>query len=164
MQKFEIFRTGLLKFIEAGYLYIGMDHFARPGDELAVSQQNRTLHRNFQGYTTKAGADLYGMGVTAISGIQKANAQNQSQLAAWEKAVGERGIATMRGYRLSEDDRLRRAVIGRLLCHTVVYRDEIARDFGVDFDEYFASELQGLEPAREDGLVLLEKDAIRATW
>jgi len=61
MQKFEIFRTGLLKFLEAGYLYIGMDHFAKPGDELAISQQNRTLHRNFQGYTTKAGADLYGM-------------------------------------------------------------------------------------------------------
>src|SRR5207302_9238447 len=72
MEKFEIFRVGLLKFLEAGYLYIGMDHFAKPGDELAVSQQNRTLHRNFQGYTTKAGADLYGMGITAISGIQDA--------------------------------------------------------------------------------------------
>jgi oxygen-independent coproporphyrinogen-3 oxidase len=123
MQKFEIFRTGLLKFLEAGYLYIGMDHFAKPGDELALSQQNRTLHRNFQGYTTKAGADLYGMGVTAISGIQNAYAQNHRDLAAWEKAVGERGVATMRGYRLSEEDRLRRAVISRLLCHTVVVKD-----------------------------------------
>jgi len=164
MQKFEIFRTGLLKFIQAGYLYIGMDHFARPGDELAVSQRNRTLHRNFQGYTTKAGADLYGMGVTAISSIQNAYAQNQRELAAWEKAVGERGIATMRGYWLSEDDRLRRAVIGRLLCHTVVYKDEIAREFGVDFDEYFAGELHGLHGAQEDGLILLEPNAIRATW
>jgi oxygen-independent coproporphyrinogen III oxidase len=164
MQKFEIFRTGLLKFIEAGYLYIGMDHFARPGDELAVSQQKRTLHRNFQGYTTKAGADLYGMGVTAISGIQNAYAQNQRELPAWEKAVDERGIATMRGYWLSDDDRLRRAVIGRLLCHTVVFKDEIAREFAVDFDEYFANELHGLESAREDGLVLLEQNAIRATW
>ena len=164
MQKFEIFRTGLLKFIEAGYLYIGMDHFARPGDELAVSQRNRTLHRNFQGYTTKAGADLYGMGVTAISGIQDAYAQNQRDLASWEKAVAERGIATMRGYRLSDDDRLRRSVIGRLLCHTVVFKDEISREFGVDFDQYFASELRNLESAREDGLVLLESGAIRATW
>lgn len=164
MQKFEIFRTGLLKFVEAGYLYIGMDHFARPGDELAVSQENRTLHRNFQGYTTKAGADLYGMGVTAISGIQNAYAQNQRELAAWERAVSERGIATMRGYWLSDDDRLRRAVIGRLLCHTVLFKDEIAREFGVDFDEYFANELHGLESAREDGLVLLELNAIRATW
>jgi oxygen-independent coproporphyrinogen-3 oxidase len=164
MQKFEIFRTGLLKFLEAGYLYIGMDHFAKPGDELAISQQNRTLHRNFQGYTTKAGADLYGMGVTAISGIQSAYAQNHRDLAAWEKAVAERGIATMRGYHLSEDDRLRRAVISRLLCHTVVVKEEIAREFGVDFDHYFAEELRRLEPSREDGLVLLGRDEIRTTW
>jgi len=164
MQKFEIFRTGLLKFLEAGYLYIGMDHFAKPGDELAISQQKRTLHRNFQGYTTKAGADLYGMGVTAISGIQNAYAQNHRELAAWEKAVGERGIATMRGYRLSEDDRLRRAVISRLLCHTVVIKEEIAREFGIDFDRYFADELGRLEASREDGLVSLKAEEIRATW
>jgi oxygen-independent coproporphyrinogen-3 oxidase len=164
MQKFEIFRTGLLKFLEAGYLYIGMDHFAKPGDELAISQQKRTLHRNFQGYTTKAGADLYGMGVTAISGIQNAYAQNHRELAAWEKAVGERGIATMRGYRLSEDDRLRRAVISRLLCHTVVIKEEIAHEFGIDFDRYFADELARLGASREDGLVSLKAEEIRATW
>jgi oxygen-independent coproporphyrinogen III oxidase len=164
MQKFAIFRTGLLKFLEAGYLYIGMDHFAKPEDELAISQQKRTLHRNFQGYTTKAGADLYGMGVTAISGIQNAYAQNHRELAAWEKSVAERGIATMRGYRLSEDDRLRRAVISRLLCHTVVIKEEIAREFGIDFDRYFADELARLEVSREDGLVLLDPGEIRTTW
>src|SRR6201984_2279829 len=125
MQKFEIFRAGLLKFIEAGYLYIGMDHFAKPGDELATAQAKRTLHRNFQGYTTKAGADLYGMGVTAISGIQNAYAQNHRELAAWEKSVAERGIATMRGYRLSTEDRLRREVISRILCHGVLHKNEI---------------------------------------
>jgi oxygen-independent coproporphyrinogen III oxidase len=164
MEKFEIFRTGMLKFLEAGYLYIGMDHFAKPGDELAVSQQNRTLHRNFQGYTTKAGADLYGMGITAISGIQNAYAQNHRDLPSWEKAVANRGIATMRGYRLSEDDRLRRAVISRLLCHTAVFKDEISREFSIDFDDYFAEELRRLEPSREDGLVLLERGEIRTTW
>jgi oxygen-independent coproporphyrinogen-3 oxidase len=164
MQKFEIFRGGLLKFLEAGYLYIGMDHFAKPGDELAISQQQRTLHRNFQGYTTKAGADLYGMGVTAISGIQNAYAQNHRELPSWEKAVAARGIATMRGYRLSQDDRLRRSVISRLLCHTVVVKDEIAREFSIDFDQYFADELQRLESSREDGLILLERDQIRSTW
>ena len=164
MQKFEIFRTGLLKFLEAGYVYIGMDHFAKPQDELAISQQKRTLHRNFQGYTTKAGADLYGMGVTAISGIQNAYAQNHRELPAWEKAVAERGIATMRGYRLSDDDRLRRAVISRLLCHTIVIKEEIEREFGVDFDRYFADELARLEASREDGLVLLEPGEIRTTW
>jgi len=164
MQKFEIFRTGMLKFLEAGYLYIGMDHFAKPGDELAVSQRNRTLHRNFQGYTTKAGADLYGMGVTAISGIQDAYAQNHRDLPSWEKAVADRGIATMRGYHLSADDLLRRAVISRLLCHTIVIKDEISREFGIEFDQYFANELRRLEPSREDGLVLLERGEIRTTW
>jgi oxygen-independent coproporphyrinogen-3 oxidase len=164
MQKFEIFRTGLLKFLEAGYLYIGMDHFAKPGDELAISQHNRTLHRNFQGYTTKAGADLYGMGVTAISGIQSAYAQNHRDLPSWEKAVASRGIATMRGYHLSDDDRLRRAVINRLLCHTIVVKAEISREFGIDFDHYFADELRQLEPFRADDLVLLEPGEIRSTW
>ena len=164
MAKFEIFRTGLLKFVEAGYLYIGMDHFAKPSDELAVSQQNRTLHRNFQGYTTKAGADLYGMGITAISGIQSAYAQNHRDIPSWQKAVAERGLATMRGYHLSQEDRLRRAVISRLLCHTVVVKDEISREFGIDFDEYFAEELRRFEPFRDDGLVLLHAGEIRATW
>jgi len=164
MQKFEIFRSGLMKFIETGYLYIGMDHFARPGDELAVSQQQRTLHRNFQGYTTKAGADLYGMGVTAISAFQNAYAQNQRDLPAWQKAVADRGLATMRGYHLSDEDRLRRAVINRLLCHTVVIKEEIAREFGVDFDEYFVTELAQLAAPREDGLVLMDAKEIRATW
>jgi oxygen-independent coproporphyrinogen-3 oxidase len=164
MEKFEIFRIGLLKFLEAGYLYIGMDHFAKPGDELALSQQNRTLHRNFQGYTTKAGADLYGMGITAISGFQNAYAQNHRDIPSWEKAVNERGIATMRGYHLSNEDRLRRAVINRLLCHTVVVKDEISRDFAIDFDDYFEEELSRLEPFREDGLVIMDQGQIRATW
>ena len=164
MDKFEIFRIGLLKFLEAGYLYIGMDHFAKPGDELALSQQNRTLHRNFQGYTTKAGADLYGMGITAISGFQNAYAQNHRDIPSWEKAVNARGIATMRGYHLSNEDRLRRAVINRLLCHTVVVKDEISREFGIDFDKYFEEELRRLEPFRQDGLVLLDQGQIRATW
>lgn len=164
MMKFEIFRTGLLKFVEAGYLYIGMDHFAKPGDELAVSQQKRTLHRNFQGYTTKAGADLYGMGITAISGIQSAYAQNHRDIPSWQKAVDERGLATMRGYHLSEEDRLRRAVISRLLCHTILIKDEISQEFGADFDEHFAEEVRRFEPFREDGLVQLERNEIRATW
>ena len=164
MQKFEIFRTGLTKFVEAGYLYIGMDHFAKPGDELAISQEKRTLHRNFQGYTTKAGADLYGMGVTAISGFRNAYAQNQRDLPAWQSAVHDRGLATMRGYHLSEDDHIRRAVISRLLCHTVIPKKEINTEFGIEFDSYFEPELQRLEMPQADGLILLSKDEIRATW
>src|SRR6267142_2274803 len=127
MEKFEIFRVGLLKFLEAG-------------------------------------ADLYGMGITAISGFQNAYAQNHRDIPSWEKAVNARGIATMRGYHLSNEDRLRRAVINRLLCHTVVVKDEISREFSIDFDKYFEEELLRLEPFREDGLVLLDQGQIRATW
>jgi len=164
MKKFDIFRSGLMKFLEAGYLYIGMDHFAKENDELAVSQRNRTLHRNFQGYTTKAGADLYGMGITAISSIQETYAQNHRDLPSWEKAVEERGIATMRGYRLSQDDIIRREVISRLLCHTVIVKNEISEKFGVHFDEYFAPELEHLKMPQEDGLVVINDKEIRTAW
>lgn len=162
-EKFAIFRAGLEGFLNAGYIYIGMDHFARPGDELAVAQKNRTLHRNFQGYTTKAGADLYGMGVSAISSIGRAYAQNSREIPAYQTAVKDRGIATMRGYRLSDDDEVRRAVIGRLLCHTVIFKREIEREFGIEFDEYFAGELDRLTEPRDEGLVVLGADEIRVT-
>jgi len=162
-EKFRIFRAGLERFLDAGYLYIGMDHFARPGDELATAQQNRTLHRNFQGYTTKAGADLYGMGVSAISSIGEAYAQNRKEVPAYQDTVGSRGIATMRGYRLSSDDVIRRAVIGRLLCHTVIPKREVEREFSISFDEYFAAELERLEEPRAEGLVELAPGEIRVT-
>jgi oxygen-independent coproporphyrinogen-3 oxidase len=162
-EKFRIFRAGLERFLRAGYLYIGMDHFARMGDELAIAQQGRTLHRNFQGYTTKAGADLYGMGVSAISSVGQAYAQNRREVAAYQEAVRERGIATMRGYRLTPDDRIRRAVIGRLLCHTVILKAEVEQEFSICFDEYFASELRRLAEPRDEGLVVLDPDEIRVT-
>jgi oxygen-independent coproporphyrinogen III oxidase len=163
MEKFRIFRTGLEHFLNAGYVYIGMDHFALPGDELAVAQKDRTLHRNFQGYTTKAGADLYGMGVSAISSIGGAYAQNQKEVPGYQETIDNRGIATVRGYRLSDDDFLRRAVISRLLCHTVIPKQEIEQQFSISFDEYFAPELQQLAGSRDEGLVILEPDKIRVT-
>src|ERR1700733_10218809 len=162
-EKFQIFRAGLERFLGAGYLYIGMDHFSRPGDELANAQRNRTLHRNFQGYTTKAGADLYGMGVSAISSVGDAYAQNRREVPEYQTAVAERGIATMRGYKLSDADRLRRAVIGRLLCHTVIPKQEVESEFGVSFDEYFAPELTRLAELAADALVVLDRDEIRVT-
>ena len=162
-EKFRIFRAGLEGFLDSGYLYIGMDHFARPGDELATAQQNRTLHRNFQGYTTKAGADLYGMGVSAISSIGDAYAQSRREVPAYQAAVTERGLATMRGYRLSADDRVRRAVIGRLLCHTVIPKQEIEREFLISFDDYFQAEMKKLAEHSEGGLVALTPREIRVT-
>jgi oxygen-independent coproporphyrinogen-3 oxidase len=163
MEKFRIFRTGLEEFLAAGYVYIGMDHFAKPGDELALAQQARTLHRNFQGYTTKAGADLYGMGVSAISSLGEAYAQNRREVHAYQAAIAERGLAIMRGHRLSADDRVRRAVIGRLLCHTVIPKSEVEREFSISFDEYFAPEVERLEEFRAEGLVSLSPGEIRVT-
>ncbi|HVA95178.1 MAG TPA: oxygen-independent coproporphyrinogen III oxidase [Candidatus Dormibacteraeota bacterium] len=163
MEKFRIFRAGLEHFLGAGYQYIGMDHFARPGDELAVAQRERTLHRNFQGYTTKAGADLYGMGVSAISSVGACYAQNDRDVATYRKLVEGRGMATMRGYRLTGDDLLRRTVINRILCHGVLFKSQIAGEFGIDFDQTFASEIKRLAPFVTDGLVELDGDAIRTS-
>ena len=163
-EKFQIFRAGLDRFLGAGYLYIGMDHFARPGDELAIAQQNRTLHRNFQGYTTKAGADLYGMGVSAISSIGEAYAQNRREVPEYQTAVADRGMATMRGYRLSAG---RPSSPRRHRPAAMPHRDSEARDrarvFGITFDEYFAAEIARLEGPSADGLVNLERDEIRVT-
>jgi oxygen-independent coproporphyrinogen-3 oxidase len=164
MEKFRIFCAGLQTFLDAGYLYIGMDHFARPGDELAIAQQSRTLHRNFQGYTTKAGADLYGMGVSAISAIGRSYGQNFRDVAGYGAAIRLGGLATMRGYHLNDDDVLRRTVINRLLCHTLIRKAEIAQEFGIHFDDYFGAELAHLESFAADGLVALDRDEIRVTW
>jgi oxygen-independent coproporphyrinogen III oxidase len=164
IEKFRIFVAGLQTFLDAGYLYIGMDHFARPGDELAIAQQSRTLHRNFQGYTTKAGADLYGMGVSAISSIGRAYGQNLKEVSTYSAAIDRGGLATMRGYHLNDDDVLRRTVINRLLCHTLIRKSEIEQEFGINFGDYFCAELAHLEPFVADGLVVLNSDEIRVTW
>jgi oxygen-independent coproporphyrinogen-3 oxidase len=163
MEKFRIFRAGLESFLNAGYQYIGMDHFARPTDELAVAQRERTLHRNFQGYTTKAGADLYGMGVSAISSVGACYAQNDRDVASYGARVSERGVATMRGYRLTSDDLLRRAVINRILCHGVLHTNEIEQEFGIKFNETFAPELERLAPFVSDGLLEIDGGALRTT-
>lgn len=162
-EKFRIFRGALSRFLSAGYLYIGMDHFARPEDELARAQRSRTLHRNFQGYSTRAGADLYGLGVSAISRIGLTYAQNFRDLPRYRQAVENEGLATMRGYRLTGDDRVRGTVISRLLCHAVVKKEEINREFGVDFDGYFASELAQLKELERDSLVRVSEQEIAIT-
>ena len=163
MEKFHIFRAGLESFLNAGYQYIGMDHFARPDDELAVAQRERTLHRNFQGYTTKAGADLYGMGVSAISGTRMCYAQNDRDVTQYRERVESRGIATMRGYRLTDEDLLRRTVINRILCHGVLINSEIEQEFGINFNETFAPEIERLAPFVSDGLIELKNGVLRTT-
>ncbi|HYK87399.1 MAG TPA: oxygen-independent coproporphyrinogen III oxidase [Acidobacteriota bacterium] len=163
MDKFQIFRSGIERFTQAGYLYVGMDHFARPDDELCVAQRNRTLHRNFQGYTTKAGADLFGVGVSSISGVDRVYAQNYRDLKSYYGAVDGQHLPTMRGIGLNEDDVIRRAVISRILCHCVLHKDEIEQEFNLDFDEYFADELVRLKPLVSDGLIDLTPGMISVT-
>jgi oxygen-independent coproporphyrinogen III oxidase len=163
MDKFQIFRTGIERFTSAGYSYIGMDHFARPDDELCVAQNNRTLHRNFQGYTTKAGADLIGLGVSSIGGIDRTYAQNQRDLKGYYAAIEQHELPIMRGMTLTDDDVIRRSVISRLLCHCMLRKNEVESEFGIRFDEYFAAELARLESLRTDGLITLSPDSISVT-
>jgi oxygen-independent coproporphyrinogen-3 oxidase len=160
LEKFHIFSAAITKLTDAGYRYIGMDHFARPEDELCRAQDERTLHRNFQGYTTKAGCDLYGLGVSAISGLENVYAQNWRDLPHYYEAIDAGRWPTMRGIRVSAEDKLRRSVINRLLCHCVVVKSEIERDFGIVFDEHFASELAALRELEQDGLVRTSSDRI----
>jgi len=161
--KFEIFRIALERFTAAGFEYIGMDHFARPGDELSRARRSRTLHRNFQGYTTKAGTDLIGLGMSAIGAIGAAYVQNRRDLLPYRRAVEAGEPATFRGFRLSADDLLRRTVIQNLLCHGVVIKSEVEERFGFSFDGYFREALERLEPCAADRLVELTPGEIRAT-
>lgn len=159
-EKFRIFQRAIEMLTDAGYRYIGLDHFAKPDDELCRAQDERTLHRNFQGYTTRGGSELFGMGVSSISSLDDMYAQNWRELPKYYEAIESGGWATMRGMRLSGDDKLRRSVINRILCHCVLMKSEVEREFGVNFNEYFAPELERLAPLERDGLVRLGQDRI----
>lgn len=163
LEKFRIFTRAIQMLTEAGYRYIGLDHFARPEDEICRAQDERTLHRNFQGYTTKAGCDLLAMGVSAISGLNDAYAQNWRDLPSYYLAIDEGRWPAMRGIHLSQEDKLRRTVINRLLCHTVLVKSEIEREFEIAFDRHFAGELQMLKELEGDSLVRLYVDIIEVT-
>lgn len=159
-EKFRIFAAAILRFTEAGYRYIGLDHFARPDDELCRAQDDRTLHRNFQGYTTKAGCDLYGMGVSSISGIADSYSQNWREIPLYYQAIDSDRWPIMRGIRLTEDDKIRRSIISRILCHCVVIKPEVEAELGICFDEFFRDELDRLRDLERDGLVRLSQDRI----
>ena len=159
-EKFRTFTRAIERFTEAGYRYIGLDHFAKPDDEISHAQDARTLHRNFQGYTTKAGCDLYAMGVSSISGLEDVYAQNYRDLPSYYEAVQAGRFPVMRGIKVSAEDKLRRAVINRILCHCVLLKSEIEQEFGVDFDRHFAPEMSRLRELERDGLVAIQDDRI----
>ena len=163
-EKFAIFVSGIERFSAAGYVYIGMDHFALPHDEIARAQEDRTLWRNFQGYTTHAGVDLYALGVSAIAQIDDVYVQNTKDYAAYHAACVEGRPSTIKGHRLSPEDELHRTVITNLLCHCVIKKREVEEQFGLaSFDETFAPAVAALPSFVEDGLVEPQTDEVRVT-
>ena len=152
-EKLAILHAATNRLLEAGYVYIGMDHFAKPDDELAIAQRNETLYRNFQGYSTHAECDLVGMGATSISLINNTYAQNRKTLQEYYDAIDNKSLAVYRGVQLSEDDELRRDVITRLISHFHLNFATLERLWNIRFSEYFAQEMQNLAPMLEDGLI-----------
>ncbi|HSH28578.1 MAG TPA: oxygen-independent coproporphyrinogen III oxidase, partial [Thiohalobacter sp.] len=146
---------------QAGYVFIGMDHFAKPGDELAVAQRNGTLYRNFQGYSTHADCDLVAMGATAISMVGDSYSQNLKNLEEYAARIDAGHVPVFRGVELDADDKLRRAVITRLICHFELDFAAVERDYGIDFRDYFAAELEGMADFVRDGLIELDAAGIR---
>jgi oxygen-independent coproporphyrinogen III oxidase len=138
---------------EAGYVYIGMDHFALPTDELARAQAQRTLHRNFQGYSTRADCDLIGFGASSIGKVGDVYAQNAKDLPGYGSAIGEGKLAISRGVRLTVDDRLRRDIITELMCNQELRYDEFEATYGVRLPAAFATEFERLGEFERDGLV-----------
>lgn len=162
--KYQMFKQTTRMLLEAGYVYIGMDHFAKPNDELAKAWDATTLHRNFQGYTTRAGqAELVGMGLSSISSWEGHFSQNLKKLSTYYTALDAGTLPTWRGYALSDDDKIRRTVISRLMCDNRLNFESIEQQFGIVFDTYFADALEGLKPLLADGLATLEADVLEFT-
>jgi oxygen-independent coproporphyrinogen-3 oxidase len=149
------------KLLDAGYVYIGMDHFAKPDDELAVAQREGVLQRNFQGYSTHGGCDLVAFGVSSISAIDNIFCQNHKQIDDYQNAVGAGQLPLARGFELSSDDLLRQEVIKQLICHFELNFADIEARFPISFKAYFAEELEQLQSMAEDGLVEIGDDNIR---
>lgn len=162
-QKLTILQQTIESLTGSGYQFIGMDHFAKPDDELAIAQNNGILHRNFQGYTTHEECDLLGFGVSAISMLGDHYAQNQKDLKTWYAQVEERGNGLCRGLVLTEEDCLRRDVIKALICNFRLDYAQIEKQYNLNFKTHFAEDLQLLQPMADDGLVEIRDDALVVT-
>lgn len=156
-------RAGIEGFLGQGYDYIGMDHFALPGDALAVARRQGRLHRNFQGYSTQPDCDLVALGVSAIGRIGATYSQNAKTLDEYYESLRQGRFATVRGLALSADDLLRRDLIMALMCQGRADFDALERAHGVDMPRYFAAELQRLQPLEELGLARCEPRAVQVT-
>ncbi len=162
-QKLIILKEVIENLTEAGYSFIGMDHFAKPEDELSIALKNHTLYRNFQGYTTRAGAEVFAMGITSISQLHGAYAQNVKKLDQYRETLDLGELPTALGYRLTEDDRLRREVITELMCNNRIIKTEFEEKYGIRFDEYFSEAIEQLDEFAEDNLLKVTTEKIQVS-
>ncbi len=160
-EKLEILQLTIEKLEKAGYVYIGMDHFARPDDELTIAQQDGTLYRNFQGYSTHANCDLIGLGVTSIGMVGETYSQNMRELDEYYERIDAGELAVFRGFDLSLDDQIRRDVITRLICHLKLDFSRVESERGINFADYFKKELNQLKGMIEDGLLEVDEKGIQ---
>jgi oxygen-independent coproporphyrinogen-3 oxidase len=161
--KLDILSLAVKTLTDAGYVYIGMDHFAKPDDELAVAQRQRRLHRNFQGYSTHSDCDLIAIGVSSIGKIGPTYSQNFREPDDYYDALDRNVLPIMRGMELNDDDLLRRAIIQDLMCHFELAKESIDTAYQIDFDQYFATELGELREYEREGLLKLMPERISVT-
>jgi oxygen-independent coproporphyrinogen-3 oxidase len=161
--KLDILSMAVDKLTKAGYVYIGMDHFAKPEDELAVAQRQGRLHRNFQGYSTHSDCDLVALGVSSIGKIGPTYSQNFRELADYYDALDRGELPIMRGIELNADDLVRRAIIQALMCHFELSKESFNIAYLIDFDEYFATELAELREYEKEGLLEISPQWISVT-
>lgn len=159
-RKLQLLELTIRRLTEAGYVYIGMDHFALPDDELALARANGTLQRNFQGYSTHADCDLIGLGVSSIGKVGDSYSQSVKELSQYYARLDQGLLPVHRGYRLSEDDRLRREVISDLMCDGRIDFGKFEARYGIDFNEYFADALAQLREHVRDELLEIHPDRL----
>ncbi|HSI95359.1 MAG: oxygen-independent coproporphyrinogen III oxidase [Methylophilaceae bacterium] len=162
-QRLALQKLTLEKLTAAGYVYIGMDHFARPDDELVKAQKAKTLYRNFQGYTTHKDCDILAFGVSAISQTDDVYAQNVKVISEYRERVEVGKLPVERGLRISREDKLRREAITQIMCDLELDKAAFGKQWNIDFDSHFADALEELKEMHTDGLVVLEPATIRVT-
>ena len=154
--RLQILSMAINKLTDAGYVFIGMDHFAKPDDELAIAQREKRLHRNFQGYSTHSDCDMMSFGISSISKVGPCYYQNVKTLDEYYELLDKAVIPVYRGITLDADDILRRAIIQSLMCHFELSFESIERAYGVNFASYFATELDALQEMAQGGLLRIE--------
>lgn len=161
--KLEILERTIERLTQAGYVYIGMDHFALPEDELVTARRDGTLQRNFQGYSTHRNCDLVGLGVSSISSIGNVFSQNSVTTMEYESRIEDGRLPVAKGVAVDDEDLLRADVIQSLMCYDALLFDDFDADHTVEFRTHFAAEIERLAPLAEDGLINVGSDAIRIT-